>query len=123
MNQSRSLLARPSIARACGISDDDWFDDGERGRVPTVPQTPDSPASAPHSKCRVALSFAGHYNTLFTDATTGKSTAYRVYNMLDAIPNAWASLSTIATYYQPAPLCPEYIKEIIAEAEKDVGSD
>lgn len=67
--------------------------------------------------------FAGYYNTLFTDATTGKSTAYRVYNMLDAIPNAWASLSTIATYYQPAPLCPEYIKEIIAEAEKDVGSD
>ena len=67
--------------------------------------------------------FASYYNTLFTDSTTGKSTAYRLYNTLDAIPNAWASLSTIATYYQPAPLCPTYVQDIIAEARKDVGTE
>jgi hypothetical protein len=67
--------------------------------------------------------FASYYNALFTDPNTNKSTAYRLYNSLDAIPNAWASLGTIGTYYQPAPLCPEYIQEIIAEAEKDVGNE
>jgi lipase (class 3) len=67
--------------------------------------------------------FASYYNTLFTDATTKNSTAYRLYNTLDAIPNAWATLGTIGTYYQPAPLCPDYIKDIIAEAQKDVGTE
>ena len=39
------------------------------------------------------------------------------------MPNAWASLSTITTYYQPAPLCPSYVKDIIADGEQDVGSE
>ena len=67
--------------------------------------------------------FASYYNTLFTDATTQKSTAYRLYNTLDAIPNAWASLPTIETYYQPAPLCPDYVKDIISDAVDHIGKE
>jgi Lipase (class 3) len=67
--------------------------------------------------------FASYYNALFTDSTTQKSTAYRLYNSLDSVPNAWASLETIASYYQPAPLCPSYIQDIIADAQSDVGNE
>lgn len=67
--------------------------------------------------------FASYYNTLFTDPTTKKSTAYRLYNTLDAVPNAWASLPTIGTYYRPAPPCPAYIQDVIAEAQKEIGNE
>jgi len=66
--------------------------------------------------------FASYYNTLFTDPTTGQSTAYRVYNSLDSVPNAWATLATIEAYYTPSPLCPEYIKDIVNVGIKGVGS-
>jgi pimeloyl-ACP methyl ester carboxylesterase len=67
--------------------------------------------------------FADYYNALFTDSKTSSSTAYRIYNTLDSVPNAWASLATILTYYTPSPLCPDYIKDIVGDAEWDVGSE
>jgi len=59
--------------------------------------------------------FAVYYNTLFTDAS-GCSTAFRFFNSLDVVPNAWASLDTVATYYRP----PD-IANIINRAENAVG--
>jgi hypothetical protein len=59
----------------------------------------------------------------FAAPSAGNGAFAGYYNTLDAIPSAWASLPTLGTYYQPAPLCPEYIKEIIAEAEKDIGNE
>src|SRR6267143_2003126 len=46
--------------------------------------------------------FASYYNSLFTDAAAA-STAYRVFNDLDIVPESWASLPAIATLYSPAP--------------------
>jgi hypothetical protein len=31
----------------------------------------------------------------------GESTAFRFFNSLDVVPNAWASLATVETYYPP----------------------
>ena len=59
--------------------------------------------------------FADYYNRLFTDPSTGQSTAFRVFNSLDAVPNAWATLATIPTYYTPSPRCPFYVKDIVDE--------
>ena len=67
--------------------------------------------------------FASYYNALFTDATSGLSTAFRVYNTLDFVPNAWASLAHVDTYYQPKPLAPEDIKLLVSEAIKIVGAE
>lgn len=67
--------------------------------------------------------FAGYYNQLFTNATTGAGTAYRVYNTLDAVPNSWATLHTIETYYTPFPSCTAEIKRVIGEAADFVGAD
>lgn len=67
--------------------------------------------------------FADYYDGLFTDSAAQASTAYRVFNSLDAVPNAWASLSTITTYYTPSPRCPSYIKDIVDEAIDDVGTE
>jgi hypothetical protein len=67
--------------------------------------------------------FADYYNGLFTDPASRVSTAYRVFNSLDAVPNAWASLATITTYYAPSPRCPDYIKDIVDGAINDVGTE
>jgi hypothetical protein len=64
--------------------------------------------------------FADYFNALFMDPKTSTSTGYRVYNTLDSVPNAWASLSTILTYYTPSPLCPDYIEDIVKDAESDI---
>jgi Replication protein C N-terminal domain/Lipase (class 3) len=64
--------------------------------------------------------FAAYYNTLFTDAS-GCSTAFRFFNSLDVVPNAWASLNTVATYYPPLVSCPPDISNIINRAENAVG--
>ena len=40
--------------------------------------------------------FAGYYNALFTDQA-GDSTAFRFFNSLDVVPNAWASLNRHTT--------------------------
>ena len=44
--------------------------------------------------------FAAYYNALFSDQS-GDSTAFRFFNSLDVVPNAWASLTTVETYYPP----------------------
>jgi hypothetical protein len=67
--------------------------------------------------------FADYFNALFTDASSNTSTAYRVYNTLDSVPNAWASLATITTYYDSSLLCPAYIKDVVDGAEIGVGSE
>jgi hypothetical protein len=67
--------------------------------------------------------FADYYNRLFTDPVRGSSTAFRVYNTLDAVPNGWATLPTITTYYSPSPRCPEDVKLIVDEAVKFVGTE
>ena len=66
--------------------------------------------------------FATYYNALFTDPATGRSTAYRLYNDLDVVPNAWASLDVLAGYYQPSPLCTGEIKAVVRAAVRAVGT-
>ena len=64
--------------------------------------------------------FATYYNTLLTDQSGG-STAFRFFNSLDVVPDAWASLSTVETYYPPLVSCPTDIKNIIGRAENAVA--
>jgi len=64
--------------------------------------------------------FASYYNALFT-AQSGHSTAFRFFNSLDVVPNAWASLNTVETYYPPLVACPSDIRKIIDRAENAVG--
>jgi hypothetical protein len=64
--------------------------------------------------------FAAYYNALFS-VDPGHSTAFRFFNSLDVVPNAWASLSTVETYYPPLVSCPADIRNIIARAEKAAG--
>jgi hypothetical protein len=64
--------------------------------------------------------FARFYNKLFTH--TGATIAWRFYNSLDVVPNAWASLPTIKTYYDPFPPCPGDIKDVIDLAQGFVGT-
>jgi dienelactone hydrolase len=65
--------------------------------------------------------FAGYYNRLFTDPAAA-STAYRVFNDLDIVPESWASLPAIARKYTPAPTCPAALKPIIDRAVTAVGT-
>jgi len=64
--------------------------------------------------------FADYYNALFTDRS-GHSTAFRFFNSLDVVPNAWASLDTVETYYPPLVSCPPDITRLIARAETAVA--
>jgi hypothetical protein len=64
--------------------------------------------------------FATYYNTLFTDRS-GHSTAFRFFNSLDVVPNAWATLATVMTYYPPLVPCPSDIDKIVVRAEEAVG--
>jgi hypothetical protein len=64
--------------------------------------------------------FAAYYNALFT-LPSGPSTAFRFFNSLDVVPNAWASLTTIETYYPPLVPCPADIRAIVSRAETAVG--
>jgi hypothetical protein len=64
--------------------------------------------------------FATYYNALFTDQS-GQSTAFRFFNSLDVVPNAWASLATVETYYPPLVACPPDITRIIGRAETAVA--
>jgi hypothetical protein len=65
--------------------------------------------------------FASYYNRLFTDAAAA-STAYRVFNDLDIVPESWATLPAIAAKYRPAPPCPDSLKRVIDRAVNAVGS-
>jgi hypothetical protein len=64
--------------------------------------------------------FAAYYNTLFM-SRSGPSTAFRFFNSLDVVPNAWASLATVESYYPPLLACPADITTIIGYAEQAVG--
>ena len=64
--------------------------------------------------------FASYYNALFT-TQSGHSTAFRFFNSLDVVPNAWASLNIVETYYPPLVSCPPDISKIIDRAENAVG--
>ena len=64
--------------------------------------------------------FASYYNALFT-SQLGHSTAFRFFNSLDVVPNAWASLNTIETYYPSLVSCPSDISKIIDRAENAVA--
>jgi triacylglycerol lipase len=64
--------------------------------------------------------FAAYYNALFTDQS-GHSTAFRFFNSLDVVPNAWASLATVETYYPPLVPCPPDITRIIGRAETAIA--
>jgi triacylglycerol lipase len=64
--------------------------------------------------------FAAYYDALFT-APSGDTTAFRFFNSLDVVPNAWASLTTVETYYPPLVPCPADITTIISRAETAVG--
>jgi Lipase (class 3) len=65
--------------------------------------------------------FASYYDRLFTDGAAA-STAFRVYNDLDIVPDGWASLPSIVAQYRPAPPCPDALKELIEWAVSKVGS-
>ena len=64
--------------------------------------------------------FASYYNALFT-TQSGHGTAFRFFNSLDVVPNAWASLNTVETYYPPLVSCPPDISKIIDRAENAVS--
>jgi hypothetical protein len=64
--------------------------------------------------------FASYYNALFT-TQSGHSTAFRFFNGLDVVPNAWASLDTVETYYPPLVSCPSDISKILDRAENAVS--
>ena len=64
--------------------------------------------------------FAAYYNSQFIDAS-GFSTAFRFFNSLDVVPNAWASLNTVETYYPPLVSCPPDIGNVIGRAEQAVS--
>jgi hypothetical protein len=71
--------------------------------------------------CAGNQDFASYYNRLFSDAA-GVSTAYRVFNDLDIVPESWATLLAIGRKYTPAPPCPPALKPIIDRAVAIVGS-
>jgi len=64
--------------------------------------------------------FAEYYNALFIDQS-GHSTAFRFFNGLDVVPNAWANLDTVETYYPPLVSCPSDISNIVSRAETAVA--
>ena len=66
--------------------------------------------------------FAAYYNALFTDQS-GHSTAFRFFNDLDVVPNAWASLATVETYYPPLVHCSPDITRLIGRAETAVAGN
>jgi hypothetical protein len=65
--------------------------------------------------------FAAYYNRLFATAA-GRSSAFRFFNSLDVVPNAWASLDTIETYYPPLLPCPADIINIVRYAGQAIGT-
>jgi hypothetical protein len=69
------------------------------------------------------IDFADYYNGLFVAPTSTKpSTAFRFYNSLD-VPNAWATLPTIETYYPPLLPCPSEITAAVNSAAGKLGSE
>lgn len=51
--------------------------------------------------------FATYYNNLFP------SRAFRYYNQIDLVPNAWATLPNIEQLFNPWPTCPSTVADLI----------
>ena len=51
--------------------------------------------------------FAYYYDKLFGSRAT------RFYNVIDLVPNAWATLPAIKHLFDPAPTCPGFVKDLI----------
>jgi len=68
------------------------------------------------------VAFASAYNALF-EPTGGLPSAFRFFNTLDVVPNGWASLPTIETYYEPFPACTQDIKDLVNFAQGQVGNE
>jgi len=62
--------------------------------------------------------FLGYYSKLF-----GNTMAFRVFDTLDCVPNGWATLATIETYYQGFYPCPQDIKNIVNYGISEVGTE
>jgi Lipase (class 3) len=66
--------------------------------------------------------FANYFNGMFVP-DDGPSAAFRFYNDLDIVPNAWATLQTIESYYQGFVPCPEDFQTIlnhIIQSDKNI---
>src|SRR4051794_16989815 len=69
-------------------------------------------------------SFANYYNGLFVSPEgTDTTTAFRFYNNLDVVPNGWASLPMIKTYYPPLLPYPADIKDVAEFVADKMGSE
>ena len=66
--------------------------------------------------------FAHYYNALFMDQQNQTSTAFRLYNTLAVVPNEWASLAVVESYYTPSPSCTDDIKALIGAVQAIVGT-
>jgi Lipase (class 3) len=65
--------------------------------------------------------FASYYNRLFTEDAAA-STAFRVFNDQDIVPESWATLLDIARKYTPAPACPDALNQIVERVAMHVGT-
>lgn len=63
--------------------------------------------------------YQAYFNRLFGS----NSMAFRVYDTLDAVPDAWTTLATIETYYQGFYPCPQDLKDIIDFGIGKVGTE
>ena len=63
------------------------------------------------------------YQSYFTGLFGSDSMAYRVHDTLDAVPDAWTTLTTIEAYYQGFYDCPQDLKDIINFGIREVGSE
>ena len=63
--------------------------------------------------------YQDYFNGFFGD----NEFAFRVFDTLDVVPDAWATLSTIETYYQGYYLCPQDLKDIVNFGIRRVGTE
>jgi len=64
-------------------------------------------------------SYQQYFNGFFAE----DAFAFRVFDTLDVVPNAWATLATIETYYQGYYLCPQELKDIVNFGIRRVGDE
>lgn len=63
------------------------------------------------------------YQSYFTRLFGQNAMAFRVYDTLDAVPDAWTTLETIETYYQGFCPCPADLKKLLNFAISKVGNE
>jgi len=64
-------------------------------------------------------SYQEYFNAFFGE----NEFAFRVFDTLDVVPDAWATLATIETYYQGYYLCPQDLKDIVNFGIRRVGAE